>query len=362
MARPGLRPKAISHWFFPDREMFVRRIWFNKTFSSVHSALLLIREADEEGDYRLICTSTNPHAPVFLVADEHAVEPAGLKGEAYLDWCLEFCRHQDIHIFVPGKEASLVSAAADRFAAQGTRVLMAASQEVLHLLHDKAAFYEAVADDPVPPAAFRRFTNLDEFDAAWAALKPDHRKLCVKPSTSVYGLGFSVVDEKRSSAQLLLEGVEYHIGLTDLRRGLEELGSVRSMLLMEYLDGHEYSVDCVADQGRLVCAIQRKKPLLAGRGQIIDDLPVIHGASLRLVERFGLNGFINVQFREGQNGLRLLEINPRMSGGIAMACLAGPNLPWLAIRGFDLGFDGLRVPPIRAGLRVGEMPRALEWA
>lgn len=339
----------------------MRRVWFNKTFSSLQAALSLIRQGDDAGEYRLICTSTNPHAAAFMAADEYAVEPAGLKGEDYIAWCLEFCRQQDVHIFVPGKEASLVSGATKRFAGQGTRVLVAASQDVLNLLHDKADFYETVAEDAVPPAAFRRFSDLDEFDAAWAVLKLDHHKLCVKPATSVYGLGFSVVDEKRSTAQLLLEGGAYHIGLADLRRGLDELGTVRSMLLMEYLDGCEYSVDCVADHGRLVCAIPRKKPKLAGRGQTIDEQPAMHAATARLVARFGLNGLINVQFRDGHNGLRLLEINPRMSGGIAMACLAGPNLPWLALNGFDKGFDGIQVPPIRVGIRVGETLRAVEW-
>ncbi|MEO8407429.1 MAG: ATP-grasp domain-containing protein, partial [Oxalobacteraceae bacterium] len=75
---------------------------------------------------------------------------------------------------------------------------------------------------------------------------------------------------------------------------------------------------------------------------------------------YGLNGIFNVQFREGQNGLGLLEINPRMSGGIAMACVAGPNLPYLALRGFDRGFDGVQIPAIRAGIRVAELARATE--
>ena len=76
--------------------------------------------------------------------------------------------------------------------------------------------------------------------------------------------------KQRSSAALLLAGAEYHIGLDDLRRGLAELGEFRTMLLMEYLDGHEYSVDCVGDNGRLVAAVARKKPTQAGRGQLID--------------------------------------------------------------------------------------------
>ena len=149
-------------------------------------------------------------------------------------------------------------------------------------------------------------------------------------------------------------------GLDDLRRGFSAMDEFRTMLVMEYLDGHEYSVDCVSDNGRLICAIPRKKAMVAGQGQTIDMRNDILDCVRQLTAVYELNGVFNVQFREGQNGLGLLEINPRMSGGIAMACLAGPNLPYLALRGFDLGFEGLPIPAIRAGIRVAEMACATE--
>ena len=187
-----------------------------------------------------------------------------------------------------------------------------------------------------------------------------HAKLCIKPSRGIYGIGFAVVDEERSSAALLLAGVEYHIGYQDLRRGLAELGEFRTMLLMEYLDGHEYSVDCVGDRGRLVAAVARRKLAGAGSGQLIDMRPEIIEATTRLTADYGLNGVFNVQFREAAGKPRLLEINPRMSGGIGMACAAGPNLPWIALKGFADGFDTVAVPPVANGMRVIEMPHALE--
>jgi hypothetical protein len=337
----------------------MQRVWFNKTFSSVGAAIRLIREADQANEYEIVCSSTNAHAPVFLAAHESAIEPGGLKGLDYLDWCLDFCLTHCIGIFIPGKEAALISGERERFETQGTRVLSAASQDTLDLLHNKARFYETVACS-TPPAAFRLVETAQQFDAAWHELKKDHAQLCIKPSVSVYGLGFAVIDEERSSAQLLLQGVQYHIGLEDLRRGFEAMETFRPMLLMEYLDGPEFSVDCLGDNGRLVCAIARKKSLVVGQGQLIDLRDDILEATRQLTETYGLNGIFNVQFREGQSGLGLLEINPRMSGGIGMACLAGPNLPYLALLGFDRGFDTLVVPEVRAGLRVGEIAFAME--
>ncbi len=338
----------------------MKRVWFNKTFSSVAAAIRLIREADESFHYYIICSNTNPHAAAFPAANESFLEPAGLNGDDYIRWCLEFCRKNGIDIFIPGKEASLVSAARDQFSAQGTRVMCAASQEVLHLLHDKAKFYETVQLPLAPPADFRVFENLSQFEESYCELRAFHPKLCIKPSVSVYGLGFSVVDEVRSSAELLLQGVPYHIGLDDLRRGFAIMGDFRKMLVMEYLDGSEYSVDCIGDTGRLICAIPRKKSPQAGRGQVIELRQDILECSRLLTETYQLSGIFNIQFRERRSGLGLLEINPRMSGGISMACLAGPNLPYLALTGFDRGYANIFIPNIRDSIRVAETSVAIQ--
>ncbi|PIL44037.1 hypothetical protein CR105_15125 [Massilia eurypsychrophila] len=338
------------------------RVWFNRTFSSVSAAISLIREADTDGRFHLIYSNANPHVAAARVAHEFHDEPTGLETDAYIDWCLAFCREHKVDIFIPGKASTALAAEHARFAAQGTRVLSAAAQDQLELIHDKARFYATTHLPGAPVAEFLPFETLAQFEAGFAQLRPRHARLCVKPSNSVFGLGFAILDEERSSAALLLAGAEYHIGLEDFRRGIGELGEFRTMLLMEYLDGHEFSVDCVGDQGRLVAAIARKKPMTAGRGQLIDMRQDILDATSQLTRTHGLNGVFNVQFREGGGELRLLEINPRMSGGIAMACVAGPNLPWIALSGFADGFDQVVVPPVRDGIRVAELSSATELA
>ena len=330
----------------------------------MYAAIGLIREADTEGRFHLIYSNANPHVNAARVAHEFFVEPTGMDSEAYIAWCLDFCREHQVDIFVPGKESTALAGEHARFEAQGTRVLSAGSVDALELIHDKARFYASVELPLAPVADFRVFEDVRQFDAAYAELREVHTTLCVKPSQSVFGLGFAVLDEARSSAALLLAGEQYHIGLADMRRGLAELGAFRTMLLMEFLDGHEYSVDCVGDNGRLVAAVARKKPRKAGRGQLIDMRQDILDATTKLTADFGLNGCFNVQYREGGgvggDALRLLEINPRMSGGIGMACVAGPNLPYIALKGFADGFDTVTVPPVRDGIRVAELSAPAE--
>ncbi|WP_137172345.1 ATP-grasp domain-containing protein [Massilia sp. HP4] len=338
------------------------RVWYNRTFSSVNAAIKLIREADTEGRFTIIHSNANRHAPAARLAHEFHVEPTGLKGDAYVDWCLTFCRDHGIDVFVPGREATTLAAEHARFADVGTRVLSAAPPAQLKRIHDKADFYAATVLPDAPVAAFRPFENLEQFDAAYAELRPHYKKLCIKPAHGIYGLGFAIVDEERSSAALLMKGVEYHIGYQDLRRGLADMDTFPTMLLMEFLDGPEYSVDCVGDHGRLVSAVVRRKLPQAGSGQLIDMRQDILDATATLAADYQLNGVFNAQFREGGGRPRLLEINPRMSGGIGMACLAGPNLPYIALRGFACGYDDLDIPTPRHGMRVAEVSVATELA
>lgn len=338
---------------------FMNRVWFNKTFSSVHSALTLIRKGDTEGQYRLLCTHPNPHALGPLAADEAAAEPSGLTGEGYVEWCLAFCRERKIDIFVPGKEATLIGRHAQRFLDQGVRVLSAAAPDTLERLHDKARFYAEACAPSAPSPELEVFEDAEAFDAAYERMRMRHEVLCMKPSVSVYGIGFRQISEKKSAFDLMLDGNPYRIDLMSLREMLQRAGHFRPMLLMPFLAGHEFSVDCVALNGELVCAVARRKPLASGEGQTIVVHEDILQACSHLVRQFALNGNVNIQFREGSQGLRILEINPRMAGGIAMACLAGPNLPYLGLVAFDQGRNAVAPGPIEDGLRVAEINQAV---
>jgi hypothetical protein len=336
------------------------RVWYNRSFSSVYAAIELIRKADSGRRFTIIHSHPNRHVPAARLAHEFHTEPTGLQGDAYVDWCLSFCRRHRIDIFVPGREATLLAASTRVSRHRHPRAEHGPGAHAAADTRQGALLRRDRAAAGAGGRAFRRFESLEEFDAAWEQLRPHHARLCIKPSHSIYGLGFAVVDEERSSAALLLAGVEYHIGYQDLRRGLAELGRFRTMLLMEFLDGPEYSVDCAGDHGRLVSAVVRRKLPQAGGGQLIDMRADILEATAALCAAHRLNGVFNVQFREGGGRPRLLEINPRMSGGIGMACLAGPNLPYIALRGFADGFDTSRSAPVNNGMRVAELGTAVE--
>ncbi len=329
------------------------RIWFNKTFSTISSVFKALHLAFPVNEVSLICTHTHGNAAAFLAADECYLEPSDLTGPAYLEWCVDFCQHHNIQLFWPGREVALISQHHDLFLATGTQVLSVADYETLTLLHNKADFYNQLNPDVAKTMDFIAVNNADEFDVAVAELSLKHEKLCVKPAVSVFGLGFRVLDTQRDSISQLLKGIEYQIPLQELRSGMENTPEFDTLLVMEHLGGHEWSVDCAGRHGELLCAVQRKKPLLAGYGQIIDNNADIQDMVTRLTAHYQLNGLFNIQFKDGAQGVRLLEINPRPSGGFGMACLSGANLAKIALQ--SIKGNNIQTPVIQYGLKVTEI-------
>ena len=328
------------------------RIWFNKTFSTISAVFNNLRLNTQSGEVTIICTHTHSTASAFVAANESYLEPH-LTGEEYLQWCLEFCQSQRIDLFWPGKEAALISQHHDRFHAIGTQVMSVADAETLSLLDNKATFYSTLPTEVAQTMEFIAVNNMGEFDQAVQQLSKRHDSLCIKPAVSVFGLGFRILDTKRDSITHLIKGVEYQIPLAELRQGMYNTRCFATMLVMENLEGPEWSVDCAGRHGELLCAVQRKKSLLIGHGQEIDNNADIQGMVERLTAHYRLNGLFNIQFKEGSNGPRLLEINPRPSGGFGMACLAGVNLAKVALQAFK--GEKVVVPAIDYGLKVTEV-------
>lgn len=329
------------------------RIWFNLTFSTIHAVFRNLRQSVPTGEIALICTHTHAHAAAFLAADESYLEPAELVGQEYFEWCVDFCRRHNIQLFWPGKEAAFITKHHEFFQAIGVQVLSVADFATLTLLHNKADFYADLSAEVALTMDFIAVNDRDGFDNAVAELSAKHQRLCVKPAVSVFGLGFRILDAQRDSITQILKGVEYQIPLQELRQGMGNTPEFASLLVMEHLGGPEWSVDCAGRHGELLCAVQRKKSQLPGGGQTIDNNTEIEGMVARLTAHYRLNGLFNIQFKEGAHGVRLLEINPRPSGGFGMACLSGANLAQIALQAIK--GEVFQSPTIRYGLRVTEI-------
>lgn len=106
-------------------------------------------------------------------------------------------------------------------------------------------------------------------------------------------------------------------------------------VVQEWINGDEYTVDCLVmlNGDHLVYPRRRLRTHggISQVGQLVMDKDIIEAAR-KVISRLEFRGPINIQFIKNQNGVYLIEINPRLSGGIGITYAAGVNLPDLAIK------------------------------
>jgi carbamoyl-phosphate synthase large subunit len=134
---------------------------------------------------------------------------------------------------------------------------------------------------------------------------------------------------------------------------LERLPRDGSLIAQEYLPGQEFSVDVLqlGDRGAVAVARERLKvdSGIAVTARVIRD-QALEDLAMDVTERVGVSPIANVQFRRRADGEpRLLEVNPRVPGTIALSIAAGVNMPELALRhalGEEVDLTGMTITPV----------------
>lgn len=312
------------------------RIWYNHGYSQTRDALALLRRADSEG-LVLLATHANPLAPVFLTADVFAVEPDAPRTTpeqeaAYVDWCLNFVRTHQVDVFVPQRARTAVARRLAEFAALGVRLVLAADPDTLEVIDDKSRFYAAAAAAHLPTPVVHTVNSAEAFDQAVADVRGRGLDVCIKPPRGVFGNGYWRLKDDDLLFSQLMAPDNREIQTRVVRDAVQEMGAAMPpLLVMQYMPGDEWSVDCVCREGELVEGVARRK---MGATQTLEhDGPAIEMA--RQVARvFTLSNLVNIQFKSSSMDCDeplVLEINPRMSGGCLYAELVGLNLPHLQL-------------------------------
>ena len=144
----------------------------------------------------------------------------------------------------------------------------------------------------------------------------------------------------RGSRNIYKVDSEYELNLLIEFLSINQNITSDMLVIQEYLPGKEYTVDCLFDfDGTFILCIPRQR--ISTKGGISTIGKTIHDNRFNKIIKdisntIEFHGPINIQFKEDPSGkLKLLEINPRLSGGLPITHKAGINLPDLALKLFN---------------------------
>jgi carbamoyl-phosphate synthase large subunit len=251
---------------------------------------------------------------------------------------LAICREKNIQLVLPlvTRELAALSTQKKKFEDEGIRVLIS-SPEAIEKANNKAAAYLFLQQQGIALPDFRVVRTVEEFIRAASELGHPQRAFCFKPSVSNGSRGVRIVSDAPDEASLLFSEKPYQLQIS-YARALDILSGrpFPELLLSDYLPGEEFSVDCLADQGRAMLVVPRiRYKMINGisvKGRFLKDEAVMSYCT-QIIESIGLHGNIGIQVRYSQeNQPLLLEINPRLQGTTVAALGAGINFPLLAVK------------------------------
>lgn len=314
-----------------------KTVWFMKGYSNLYHAIGDIKRADVDNQFKVLCSHDNKGFIGFEAADYVEVEP-NTTDEKFLQFCEDTVKKYNVSAIFISNRQGLLNKNKARFKALGAEVVTAADYKMIDSINNKGKLYSLLKDNPVVKIPdFEVFKNSDQFAAAHKKMKKNYSNLCMKPTHGVYGVGFYVLKERTNQLENILTQTQV-VSVNHFKRMIDNR-SFKEMMLMQFLEGYERSVDCVAYHGEFIGGVIRKK-ISGNLPQIIEDNPALIEQVKFLTKKLKLNGMYNIQFRDSGGEHYLLEINPRLSGRSFYATLAGLNLPYIA----SLVFTGLKKP------------------
>ncbi|NCB70401.1 MAG: carboxylate--amine ligase [Clostridia bacterium] len=305
------------------------RVWFNHWFSTAYHLINLIKTGDP-GKFVFVGSSTNREAIYKCVCDEWFYEADGLTAEEYVDFCVSFCVEHKIDVFVPRRFLVAIVKNADRFRAVGVNLFADTCSDIIEMLDDKIRTYDyfrMLDSEYVPEVRIAR--SFEEFTAAYEELRGKVARVCYKLVVDEGARSFRVIDDRIERTSALLEKPGAKITWEAAQKVLGQYDFSIPLLLMPYLSGVEISADCLATpSGNLIIPRYKTNKRYS---EVIFNADVMAECS-RMMEKLGLKMPLNIQFKKDADRLFLLEINPRMSGGLQLSCKAtGLNVPSIAI-------------------------------
>jgi carbamoylphosphate synthase large subunit len=250
---------------------------------------------------------------------------------------LEFCKLNKIDLFYPWYNIKNIYKNKKKFEEIGVSILLPTQNlKDFNLIENKYEFYKKMKKIiPQNIIPFEKINNKNDFDIKYNFMKNKDNQICIKPSIGIYAAGFKLILENENMFEIMQKGKDkYIIDKNYLKSILPE--KFDNQLLMEYIDGDEFSYDIFAKNGKIKFGTIRQKHKNNSKYQTIIKNKEITKITKKITKKLKLSNFINFQFIQDNKSKKIyiLEINPRMSGGIPQCNLSGLNYSKLFLKNF----------------------------
>lgn len=283
------------------------------------------------------------HAIAVIAADSRAdaagqhfadafvqLPPGGDPG--YVAAALNAARTNGANLLLPcsDEEALALAPEAERFAAFGCQ-LACAPAATLRLFADKGESYRMMAKAGIRVPDFRAVTDPALIAPALDDMIARHGEAAIKPATGRGGRDIYVIRRDLKGLHPFNGGRELHLDIDTCRREImPRLAALTPLLILERLHEPVFDIDVLASRGRALRIAPRRRLNPAGipfTGGVMENDPRLFRLAESVVKATALSWLYDIDVMSGASGQPIvIELNPRPSGSIAAAVMAGVPL------------------------------------
>ena len=318
---------------------FVTYAWCRSAYTVIRSLAARGVEVHAGDSSALAMSRFSRHCRSFTRLPDFFQEP-----DAYVDALCEAMRASEARVLLPCfEDVELVIRHRDRLP-EGTLVALPGLEDWA-VAEDKFDYLERVAAAGCPVPETWRVESREQLGELASELE---FPVVVKVRMGNGARGVEIV-ERAEDLERAFFGIVDTYKLPDHRWPIVQQG----------LRGKKYKLDGVFDQGRCVGTGTYRILRCKGAGRfgtstfrVTDEFAELTEYCIRAFEALNWHGMFNTDWICDDEGVpRLIDINGRLSGGVAVPTLAGMDLPWLWYQ-VAIGAEDIEPLSQETGVRV----------
>ena len=308
----------------------------------------------KDGDsFRIIGVDIDENSPGRYLVDHFEAVPKPTDPH-YIEALLAIVKRHDVALILPQvtKELEILSTHRKMFREYGCNILVNEPKN-LKLLNNKHSLLCQFRDLCLPVPRFYLAQTRNELAESARKLDYPRRRVVAKLPVSNGMRGLRILSGHINRREMFMndkpdsavESLDHFIDYFDDR-------NMPPLLVMEYLEGQEYSVDCLADKGESHIVLPRQRHRIRS-GISFDSTCVQHREIIEtcrtIIQRMKLSHMFGFQFMVNDSSSpMILESNPRIQGTMAVGAYCRANVILGAVR-------------IALGMESGTSQEMVEW-
>lgn len=304
---------------------------------SIPGIVKCIKENGER-NIKVVGVDMNNDPSSKYVVDTFYTVPAATDPK-YCDIILDICKKESVDIYFPGisAEVTVITRRKKDFESIGV-ILSVSEQSSVEISNNKLKAYQFLKEKGITVPTFIPVLSEKDFVEGCKTLGYPEKPVCLKIVNGSGSRGVRIIDGKKSlynlfayeKANSLYTSYDYMLSIIRSAKHLEP------MMLLEYMHGPEYTVDLLADKGKVIYEVGRENVvslLSIAQETVLKYNEIAYETCRTIVKVLNMDGNIGFDFMWNEREQpMLMDINPRITATISIAAAGGVNLVYLRIK------------------------------